>query len=263
MRLTYYMTFFHFCPLLMFRCQCCHLEEHQRQHSKHHRLDKPDEHFKKHKRQWQEIRYQMEHHRKEYFSRKHISEETKGKGDNLAQLRNQFENTDHHADTVGLMKWTDEKLLTVLHDSQSRNTSKLHGNNRDKREGESKVEVSRSATEKRDNSSMSRLAHMVQSHRPQTWQQPGPVGDQNKKEDRCDEGEKLACLFLVLGDTLDELEQRFKDNLEHILQTTWYESGILGHASDEEYKESTDKHTNEQGVGHWQKSQAKQFFRSN
>lgn len=217
MRLTYYMTFFHFCPLLVFRCQCCHLEEHQRQHSKHHRLDKPDKYLEEHKRQWQEIGHQVQHDGQKYFSRKHISEETKGKGDNLAQLRDQLEDTDHHADTIGLMKRTDEKLLAILHDSERRDTSKLHRDDGDEGQRQGEVEVSRSTPKKRNDSGVPRLAHMIQPHCPQPWQQPSPVGYEDEKEDRRDEGEKLARLLLILSDTFHQFQERFKDNLEHIL----------------------------------------------
>lgn len=236
---------------LVFWLQCRHLEKHQGQHGKHHRLDEPDEHLEEHKRQWQEIGYQVEHDGEEHFPCKNIPEQTEGERNNLAQFRHQFEKTDDRTDTIGLVKRADQELLTILHDAHSRDTGKLHGDNGDKGECEGEIEVSGSTAEERDDGSMPGFIGMGESDRTESRQQPGPVGDQDEQEDGGNEWEKLACLLLILRDTFHELQERFENDLEHVLQATWHQGRILRHASDEEYKQRTDHDTNKQGIGDW------------
>lgn len=127
MKLTYSTPKSHFCLLsLMFWLERRHLEEHQSQHGKYHRLDEPHEHLEEHKRQGQKIGYQVEHDSEEDFPRKDVPKETKGKGDNLAYLRDELENPDRRPDTIRLVERTDQELFAILHDSESSDPGKLY-----------------------------------------------------------------------------------------------------------------------------------------
>ncbi len=200
----------------MFHLDRRHLEENEGEHSKNDRLDEPDEYLEKHERQRQDIRHEMEHHREEYLAREHIAEQTKGKGDNLPRLAHQFEDADSSTDNIGLMERTDEKLLAILRDTECRNTRHLHREHRDERQNDGEIQISRCAPEERNDSRMRPLT-MEESHRPETWQKPDPVGDEHKEENSRDKREKLPRLLFVLRHALDQVEECFENNLHHIL----------------------------------------------
>lgn len=132
MKLTYSTPKSHFCLLsLVFRFQGRHFEEHQGEHRKYHGLDKPDKHFEEHKRQWQKVRYQVEHDGEEHLPGKDVSKETKGERDNLAYFGHELKDTNGGPNTIGLVERTDKKLLAVLHDTESSDTGKLDRHHRD------------------------------------------------------------------------------------------------------------------------------------
>ncbi len=119
-------------PILMLWWNRRHLQEDEREHREHDRLDEADKDFKKEKREREKIRHEMEHHREEHFASKHITEETEGEGDGLTDFRNELQDTNERSDAVWLMEWADEEFLAILCDSHRGDTSELDRKDDDK-----------------------------------------------------------------------------------------------------------------------------------
>lgn len=98
---------------------------------------------------------------------------------------------------------------------------------------------------------------------PEAWEESRPIRDEDKEKYRGDKREKLSRLLLVLSDALHEIEERFKDNLDHVLHASWHKRAIFGRPSDDPDKERTHDDANEKSVGHRHRPDTKQFFRSN
>ena len=203
----------------------------------------------------------MEHDREQYLAGEDVAEETKGEGNDLADFGDELQEPHHHPDTIGLAKRADEELATILHDAKRRDTSKLDRDHRDERESQREVEVSGGTAQKGNNSGMARLVGVSYPDRPQARQKSDPVGNQHKQKDGRDHGEKLTGLFLVLGDTLHQTKQCFKDNFQHVLDAPRYEGGMAGHSSDEINEKRAHDDTDQQCVGHGEGADTEQFFR--
>lgn len=118
-----------------------HLQEDEREHGKHDRLDEANEDFKEKEWEWEEIRNKMKHDNEEHLTRKDITEKTESKRDDLADFRNKLEQANRRSDHVGLMKGANEEFLTVLHNTHGCDTRELNREDSNERESQGEIQI--------------------------------------------------------------------------------------------------------------------------
>ncbi len=115
-------------------CRRCprHLDEDEGEHREHRRLDESDEDLEEEEWEWNEVRYEVEHHGEEYFSRENIPEEPEREREEFRHLTHHLQESHDRTQNIRLVQWTHEKFRRIPTETKCRDAGELDREYRDK-----------------------------------------------------------------------------------------------------------------------------------
>ncbi len=167
------------------------LQKYERQHGKHQGLDNADKDFEEEKREWQEVGNQVEHHDKEHFASENVTEETKGKRNDLSEFTHQFQNAYQRSDEVGFAKRIDKEFARVLAQAESSDADSLNNDDRHERERKRKIKVGRRAAQEGNDSRVA-IYLVPQADSTEARQKLDPINAEHEEENSRNERERIG-----------------------------------------------------------------------